>query len=141
MGGSIFRKKSLDALSSPDDLKEYLHVLAPAVWGALFSVILLLAALLAWSSFAAVSSFEEGTAYAENGVLTIHFLREEQSENIEEGMMVSVGEETAAITSVGRDEQGEPIAVANANVPDGIYDVRVEYKRTQILKLLFSLTE
>ena len=38
----IFRQKSLDQISSPEQLHDYLHVTNPTVWLALAAVILLL---------------------------------------------------------------------------------------------------
>ena len=41
MSNTLFRKKSLDRITSPEQLDEYLHVTSPSVW------ILLAAAILA----------------------------------------------------------------------------------------------
>ena len=62
MDNSIFRKKSLERISSPESLNDYLHVTSPAVWLILTAVILLLAGMLIWSSVASIDSFATGTA-------------------------------------------------------------------------------
>ena len=66
MDNSIFRKKSLERISSPESLNDYLHVTSPAVWLILTAVILLLAGMLIWSSVASIDSFATGTAQVEN---------------------------------------------------------------------------
>ena len=46
MDQTIFRKKSLERISSPEALSDYLHVTSPSVWLILTAVILLLAGIL-----------------------------------------------------------------------------------------------
>ena len=50
MDNQVFRKKSLEQISSPEQLNDYLRVTNPAVWLLLTAVILLLVGVLIWSS-------------------------------------------------------------------------------------------
>ena len=134
----LFRQKSVDRIVSPEQLEDYLHVTSPAVWIVLCAVIALLAGLLVWSSVTAVESYASGTAEARDGVLTITFDDELQEKNIAPGMNVTVGGLVTPVVSVGRDADGRLIAVASADVPDGEYGVKVGYKRTQIIRMLFN---
>ena len=60
---SIFRQKSVDRVSSPEQLNDYIRVTTPSVWLVLLAVILLLAGMLAWSIFGTVEApGEDGTA-------------------------------------------------------------------------------
>ena len=52
---SIFRKVSLDRLSSPEQLDQKLTVISPIGWAALVSLMALIAAALAWGFFGSVS--------------------------------------------------------------------------------------
>ncbi len=45
---NIFRKKSIDRISDPEQLYDYIHVTTPPVWVALLACILLLAGVAAW---------------------------------------------------------------------------------------------
>ena len=134
----LFRKKSLERLSSPEELKDYLHVTNPAIWAVLAAVILLLSSLLLWSSFTAIESSAAGTAVAEKGMLTVTFEDEKKEPNIQPGMEVEAGGIRAEIPSVTTGEDGRCRAKASANLPDGVYDARVGYQSTRILKLLFN---
>lgn len=49
MNKSIFRQKSLDRISSPEEIDNYIRVTRPSLWLALGVIILLLAALILWS--------------------------------------------------------------------------------------------
>ena len=138
MEQKFFREKSIERISSPEQLNDYVHVTTPAVWIVLLAVILLLSGFLCWCSVAAVESYAVGDGVVRNGVMMVTFEGEPNAENIEAGMRVQVGEYTTPILSVGEDQTGSRIAVASADIPDGSYDVRVGYKRTQIIHLLFN---
>ena len=53
---SIFRQKSMDRVSSPEQLNDYIRVTTPSVWLVLVAIILLLAGMLAWSVFGTVEA-------------------------------------------------------------------------------------
>ncbi len=138
MSNSLFRKKNLDRVSSPEQLGDFLHVTSPSIWIVLTAVIVLLASLFVWSSVTAVESFAAGTAEVQDGVLTFHFEEAGQAEHVEAGMNIQVGELLTPVASVGRDESGNPIAIANIDLPDGNYQARVRYQSTQIIQMLFA---
>lgn len=134
----LYREKSMERLSSPEQLNDYLRVTNPSTWIVLTSVIILLVSLILWSSFAVIVSYVPGTAKAEEGVLSITFDDQKAAGIVEEGMTVSVGDVRTVVSSVGRDEHGQIMAAANANVPNGIYDVKVGYRQTKIIQLLIN---
>ncbi len=45
----LFRKKSLERISSPEQLNDYIRVTTPSVWLVLVATVILLLGLLAWS--------------------------------------------------------------------------------------------
>lgn len=45
---SIFRKKAMDRISSPEELDQYLTVTGPGVWFPLITVVILLIGALVW---------------------------------------------------------------------------------------------
>ena len=138
MGETLFRKKSLERISSPEALNDYLHVTSPSVWLILLAVILLLAGMLVWSSAASIDSFATGTAQVREGTMYIHFDNEQIAENVQSGMTVTAGETASRISSVGTDAEGELFALAPTSLTDGSYPVRVVFKQTQVLSLLFN---
>ncbi len=138
MGETLFRKKSLERISSPEALNDYLHVTSPSVWLILLAVILLLAGMLVWSSAASIDSFATGTAQVTEGTMYIHFDNEQIAENVQSGMTVTAGETASRISSIGKDAKGELFALAPTSLADGTYPVRVVFKQTQVLSLLFN---
>lgn len=57
---SIFRAKSLDRISSPEEIDEYMRVTSPSMWLVLGTVFLLLAAALLWSVTGRIEMTENG---------------------------------------------------------------------------------
>ncbi len=135
---SLYRKSSMERIQSPEQLTDYLRVTNPAVWVLLVAVVVLLVGLLIWSSFTYIGSFAEGSATVEGGVMTVTFDDETLARNVEAGMIVTVGETSSTITSVGRGVDGAVFARAETSLSDGEYAARVSYRQTQILQLLFN---
>ena len=135
---SLYRKSSMERIQSPEQLTDYLRVTNPTVWVLLVAVVVLLVGLLIWSSFTYIGSFAEGSATVEGGVMTVTFDDETLARNVEAGMIVTVGETSSTITSVGRGVDGAVFARAETSLSDGEYAARVSYRQTQILQLLFN---
>ena len=51
----LFRKKSLDRISSPEQLNDYIRVTTPTVWLVLLALVILLAGMLLWSILGTVT--------------------------------------------------------------------------------------
>ena len=89
----IFRQKSLDRVSSPEDLNTYIRVANPGIWILLIAIIVLLVGALIWG---AVVSFETKTvdaaAVVRNGRVSL-YLTEESRGEVKEGMHMTVGED------------------------------------------------
>ena len=55
----IFRKKSIERISSPEELNDYIRVTTPSVWIVLAALLILLTGMLAWSVFGTVQRYGE----------------------------------------------------------------------------------
>ncbi|MBR6115820.1 MAG: hypothetical protein IKQ10_11700 [Oscillospiraceae bacterium] len=133
----LFRKESMDRIQSPEQLNDYLRITNPSIWMVLCAVIVLLAGLLVWGSFASIDSHADGVAQVEDGVMTVWF-ESGQFQNVSSGMKVTVGNSESYIISVGWDESGRFFALADTALSDGTYDARVVFRQTQVMKLLFN---
>jgi len=47
---SLFRKKSIDKISSPEKLDDYIRVTTPSVWITLIAILLLLVGAILWGT-------------------------------------------------------------------------------------------
>lgn len=73
MNNSIFREKSVESISSPDSLNDYIRVVSQPVWATLIAVILALIGVTVWGIFGHLDTTVEAVAVSEDGVCTVYF--------------------------------------------------------------------
>ena len=69
-GSSIFREKSIDKVSSPESLNDYIKVTTPSVWIVLIALVVLLLGILAWSIFGRVEKHGDDGSTTEVAPIT-----------------------------------------------------------------------
>ena len=138
MARKIYREKSLERISSPEQLNDYLKVTKPAVWLVLTAVVVLLVGMIIWSSFTYIGSYAKGTGEVSNGNMTITFEDQKFAKNVKEDMEVTAAGSVTVVDSVSFDRDGNVVANAKTTLDDGTYEASVKYKTTQLLGLLFS---
>ena len=106
MARNIFRKTSLDRISSPEQLNDYIRVTNPGVWMILCAVILLLVGICVWSVYGQLDTYlPVGTVTGNDQ--TVCYVKAEDAQTLKNGMLVWIGEEKYHITSVEK----QPIQV------------------------------
>jgi len=115
---TIFRKKTLDRISSPDQLTDYLRVANPGIWAILFSVILLLSGVAVWSMVGNLETRAEVSVSVKDHTAQII---PDGTEILDEGMLLSVNEEDYRIEYSQKDVYGRWIGYAKVMLPDGSY--------------------
>lgn len=130
--------ESARRMSSPEQLNDYLKVTSPKIWLMLIAVVLFAVGLLLWSGFTTIESYATGTAIADDGKLTVTFDNAEKASQVQAGMEMEVGDVKTEVLTVGTNEDGDLVASAHANIPDGSYEVRVGYKTTQVISMLLN---
>jgi hypothetical protein len=106
MARSIFRKTSIDRVSNPEQLNDYIRVTNPGVWMIMCTVFLLLIGICVWGIFGKLDTTLTVGAVTENGQ-TVCFVKEADMEALEEGMQVRIEEEVYKISNISR----QPIQV------------------------------
>ena len=66
MNQQLFRKKSVDKVSSPEQLNEYIRVANPGVWMVLAAIVILLAGVVVWGFIGHLDLFTNCTASHSN---------------------------------------------------------------------------
>lgn len=112
-GSSIFNEKASERLRSPDDLEKYVRVTNPSAWVVLAACVLLLAGILAWGVFGAVSTSVGATGTIIDGE-AMCFLEAEDAARVHVGDAAVVGGEHMVVAGVStiplsRDEAGEAL--------------------------------
>ena len=106
MARTIFRKASLDRVSSPEQLNDYIRVTNPGVWMIMSAVILLLTGICVWSVFGRLDTTVSVGAVTENDQ-TVCYVKETDIQQVETGMQVRIGEEQYQIGHISQ----QPIPV------------------------------
>lgn len=130
MNDKLFRKSSLDKVTGPEQLDDYIRVASPSLWVMLGAVVLLLIAVLVWSV-----TGELPTTLTLNGVgsgeTVVCYLPPEEASALSPGMAARSGNAEGQVASVGEqplsraevsaavqsDYLAENLGLADWNVP------------------------
>lgn len=93
----LFRQTSLDRVSSPEQLNDYIRVVNPGVWITLCAVLILLAALIVWSVFGTLPTTLEEACVADNGVLTCYL---SDVSGVAAGQSVKIGDYKGTVHTI-----------------------------------------
>lgn len=97
---SIFRKKALSRISSPEQLDQYLTVTGPGVWLPLLAVIVLLIGGIVWMIFGQINITMNVAVEASDGVV-VCYVPGEQKKSALSGGSVTIAGEKYTLTDVG----------------------------------------
>ena len=131
---SIFNKRATERLRSPDDLDKYVRVTNPSVWVVLVACIALVAGLLAWGVFGAVTSSVTATGSVVDGK-AMCFLKADDVAKVDRGEPANVGGVQMTVGDIAfvplsRDEAGRLLSndyLVNTLVQtDWVYSVEFE---------------
>lgn len=106
MNQQLFRQKSIDRVSSPEQLNEYIRVSNPGVWMVLASIVILLVGVCVWGVFGHLDTTLSAVAIAEGDEVTV-YVKEADIASIEKGMTVMIGDTECEITDISV----QPVAV------------------------------
>ncbi|MGN0656895.1 MAG: hypothetical protein ACI4KR_08875 [Ruminiclostridium sp.] len=106
MNSSIFRKKSIDSISSPEQLTDYIRASNPGVWLALGAIAVLLIGICVWGVFGKLDTKITAAAESENGKL-VCYIKESDIEKIRGDMQIHINGASCNITEIS----SQPIAI------------------------------
>ena len=137
-GKRVFREKTLERISSPDQLNDYLHVTNPGIWAVLTAVIILLAGVFVWSCTGPLETKSPASMVVKNHVAEIVV---KDDSVLEKGMVIKEDSQEYYIASVSEDEYGRKTGIAEVNLPDGKYDAEVVTETTRPVEFLLKASE
>lgn len=139
MGQSIFRKKSLDKINSPESLNDYIRVTNPGVWLVLIAVISLLIGACTWSYFGHIDSTVDAYASVSGGKAVCLVSREDIS-SVEKGMKINIDGAEGSVTGIGSyvGEKDCYEVFADVNKEDGSYDAEIVIRSVKPASFVFN---
>ncbi|MDE7399038.1 MAG: hypothetical protein K2N06_05855 [Oscillospiraceae bacterium] len=99
MDKQLFRKASIERVSSPEQLNDYVRVSNPGVWMILAAVIALLVGVCVWGIFGRLETKITTAGTCENGIFTC-YVPEEKIGQIKSGMTVNVDGESLSVSGI-----------------------------------------
>lgn len=102
----IFREKSMERISSPEQLNDYIKVTHAGIWLALAAVLVLLAGFIVWGIVGKLETKVNAVAVSEEGTV-VCYVRESEAAEIAVGETVRVNGAEYTVASIS----AEPIAV------------------------------
>ena len=99
MNDQLFRKKSVDKVSSPEQLNEYIRVTTPGVWMVLAAIVILLAGVIVWGFIGHLDTTLSTAVVCENGEAVV-YVKEADIEKIDVGMTVRVDDKEYTVSEI-----------------------------------------
>ena len=137
MDKQLFRKQSIDRISSPEQLQDYMRVTSPGIWMVLTAIIVMLAGLIICSSIGTVETSYPVAADVKAGEASI-VLDKDTEYTVKEGMTLRVAGEDITIENVRRLDSGETVVTADVSLQDGTYDAKIVTERITPITFLLN---
>ena len=99
MKSQLFREKSLERVSSPEQLNDYIRVTNPSVWLALAAVVFLLMGICVWGVLGQLDTVLTVGAITK-GDRTVCYVKESDIESVSSDLKVLINEESYEISHV-----------------------------------------
>ena len=99
MDNNIFRKKSIDRVTNPEQLNDYIKVSNPSVWIILVAIIVLLTGVCAWGYLGRLESKVAVPCEVFNGEFKA-YVKESEIDKISEGLTIKVKDKEAKIEKI-----------------------------------------
>ena len=118
----LFRKETLERISSPEQLKDYLRVTNPGIWIVLAAIIALLAGVFVWSATGEMETVAQAKVIIESHEGKIVPV---DPVAVKVGMIVRVNNQKSSIAAIRQDEFGRDLGIAEFALPDGTYNATI----------------
>ena len=135
---SVFRKETLERISAPEQLNDYLHVTNPGIWVTLTAVIVLLAGVFVWSCTGTLETKSPASMIVKDHVAEVVV---SDGSVLEKGMIIREESQEFYIASVEEDEYGRKTGIAEVSLPDGKYDAEVVTETIRPVDFLLKTSE
>ena len=127
---SIFRKQSIDRVSSPEQLNDYIRSASPDVWFIMAAVMILLVGVCVWGIFGHIDTRIESGGVCSGGTLTV-YLAEKYEDMMTGDMVITVNDTEYAVSGVSDTPvrisgSGDSYAMHKAGLSEGDYAVIVQ---------------
>ena len=133
---SIFRKETLERISSPEQLTDYLRVTTPGLWIVFAAIVAMLIGFFTWMSVGIIETTVPVGVSMQNHNAEVAIISSDST--MEKDMTLRVGGEETVILSTSTDNLGRTVGTAEVNLPDGTYDGSLVTESIHPIQFLIS---
>ena len=160
MENSLFRKRSLERIASPEQLTDAIRVTSPNVWIILTAIAVLLIAVLVWSVFGALTDTLQTKALVRGGS-AVCYVNGDIAQRLSAGMQARLGEADGIVGEVATrplsaSELGEAlpddytfslltagawsyeVMINISGLPDGLYEAQITLESIRPIAFLWN---
>ena len=134
-GSGLFREKTLQRISSPEKLTEYLRVTNPGIWIVLGAIILLLGGLLVWATIGTLETKASAKVIVEDHVAMVVT---DGAAKLNDGMPLRILSGDYIIAATTEDYYGRVYGITEVPLPDGSYDGTVIVEQVRPIDFLLE---
>lgn len=143
MDQKIFREKSIERITSPEQLQDYMRVTTPGIWMVLVAVIALLAGLVISSALCTLESTLNVKGTIDDGGMTITMtLPAGQGDRVYEGQLVRVAGTEAHVDYIYRKDGQTRVTAAfsddHSDLPAGEYSAQIVVETIKPINFLLN---
>lgn len=102
---TIFRQKSIDKVSSPEQLDSYLKVTSPSVWLVLIGIIIIMVGAISWGALGKLKTYTMAGCAVEYNVAYC-YVKEDDGPKVEKGMTVEIPSEKVEFNIISKENTG-----------------------------------
>ena len=99
MNNKLFRPKSVERISSPEQLNEYIRVSNPSVWMLLGAIVILLIGVCVWGVTGHLDTTLSVVAVGQDNAV-IAYVKEADAGMLRTGMEVTIGENKGSVAEI-----------------------------------------
>ena len=117
---SIFRQETLERISSPEQLTDYLRVTTPGLWIIFGAIVVMLVGFFVWMSVGTIETTVQAGVSTQNHSAEVAVVN--SNAQIAPDMTLRVGGKETVILSTKTDNYGRTVGTAEVDLPDGTYE-------------------
>ena len=157
MANTVFRRKSMERVSSPEQLNDYIRVTNPGVWVTLAAVVILLVGFIVWGAAGSLETGVDAVAVVDSGA-AVCYIREADAPAVAQGQTVRISDSEYTVAAVS----AEPVVVdgsfsayalrvgnlvagewvytvtLSGPLPDGVYEASIITDSVSPISFLFN---
>lgn len=139
MENPIFRKKSLEKMSSPENLEEYIKVANPSMWILIAAIGIFLVACMLWGKFGQLETTVSVSGTVKDGKMQV-VGEQDTLQKVEAGMEVKLkGETVGTVVDTESLTEGEmEVTIQTDSIANGHYNMHILIESVEPLSFIFE---